>query len=141
MQVGVASDEAVANQYVFVIDPCEVSRAALQFMLQDEYETHEWRALGEALGRMRERRPELVIVGAGALEPDGSQAMDRIREASPATRILVRVGAPNGPEDRRWLAWGAQGLLPQPLTVEAVRRKARLALGRSAPLGIGVEAG
>ncbi len=141
MQIGVASDDAVACYCVFVISGCEVNRAALQFMLQDEYETHEWRGLQQALGRIRERRPDVVIVEGAELGDAEARTLDRIRAASATTRIVVLVGQANEPAGARWLAAGAHGLLPQPLTVEVVRRKVRLALGLRAPLRIGVEAG
>lgn len=139
MQIGVESDEAVANHCVFVICGCEIRGAALQCMLQDEYETHEWRGLTPALARMRERKPDLVIVDMAELGDACARTMDRIREASPDTRVVVLVGSANEPEGPRYLAEGAHGLLPQPLTVEAVRRRVRLALGLRAAVGIGVE--
>ncbi len=141
MQIGATSDEAVANRCVFVIAGCEISRTALQFMLQDEYETHEWSTVDQALGSLRQRRPDVVIAGVNELNAAGASAMDRIRKACPKTRILVMVGAPSGHEDRPWLAMGAHGLLPQPLTVETVRRKVRWALGLRTALAISVKAG
>ncbi len=139
MQIGVGSDEAVANYCVFIICSCEISGAALQCMLQDEYETHEWRGLAQTLGRMRERKPDVAIVDMAELGDACARTMDRIRAASPNTRVVVLVGSANEPEGPRWLAEGARSLLPQPLTVEAVRRKVRLALGLRATVGIGVE--
>ena len=141
MQIGVTSDEAVTNRCVFVIHGCEISRAALQLILQDEYETHEWSTIDQALARLRERRPDLLIIGAGELGATGAGVMDGIRKASPGTRILVVVDAATGAEPGGWQAAGAHGLLSRPLTVETVRRKVRLALGLRAALAIGVEAG
>ena len=141
MQLGVASDQAVANHCVFVIVGCEVSRAALQFMLQDEYETHEWRGLSQALAGLRERRPDVAIVEIADRGDVDARVLDRIREASAQTRIVVLVGSADGPEGARWLTAGAHGVLSRPLTVEAVRRKVRLALGLRAAIGIAVEAG
>ncbi|WP_145960750.1 hypothetical protein [Acidiferrobacter sp. SPIII_3] len=141
MQIGVTSDEAVTNRCVFVIHGCEISRAALQLILQDEYETHEWSTIDQALARLRERRPDLLIIGAGELGATEAGVMDGIRKASPGTRILVVVDAAAGAEPGGWQAAGTHGLLSQPLTVETVRRKVRLALGLRAVLAIGVEAG
>ena len=139
MQIGVTSEEAVTNRCVFVIHGCEISRTALQLMLQDEYETHEWPTLDQALAHLRARRPDLVVIGASELGPVEGCVMDRIRDASPDTRILVMVGASADGQHGPWRAAGAHGLLPQPLTVETVRRKVRLALGLRAPLAMGVE--
>ena len=41
MQIGVETSKAVDQRRVFVIDEDEITRAALQFMLHDEIETHE----------------------------------------------------------------------------------------------------
>ncbi|MHB1513157.1 MAG: hypothetical protein ACYCTF_08250 [Acidiferrobacter sp.] len=139
MQIGVTSDAAVANFCVFVISPCEIKRTALQFMLQDEYETHEWSGLDQALDRIRERLPDVAIVDRIELGDADVGLMDRIRKMSPKTRVVVLVGQAGEPEGARWLAQGAHSLLPQTLTVEAVRRKVRLALGLRAAIGIGVE--
>ncbi len=139
MQIGVTSDEAVTNRCLFVIEGCEISRAALRFMLQDEYETHEWPTLDQALAPLRARRPDLVVIGAGELGTIEARVMDRIRDASPGTRILVRVDASADAPHEPWRAAGAHGLLPQPLTVETVRRKVRLALGLRAAIAMSVE--
>ncbi len=41
MQIGVETSKAVDQRRVFVVDDDEIIRAALQFMLHDEIETHE----------------------------------------------------------------------------------------------------
>ena len=141
MQIGVTSEEAVTNRCVFVIHGCEISRTALQLMLQDEYETHEWSTVNQGLTRLRERRPDLLVIGESELGADAACVIDRIRDASPDTRVLVVAGASAGAPHPSWHAAGVCGLLAQPLTVEAVRRKVRLALGLRAALAIGVETG
>ncbi len=58
MQIGVETSKAVDQRRVFVVDHDEITRAALQFMLHDEIETHEL-----ATPKRRMRR------GAGWLKP------------------------------------------------------------------------
>ena len=41
MQIGVDCNLAVGNWRIFVLDTDEIGRMAVQFMLHDEYETHE----------------------------------------------------------------------------------------------------
>ena len=48
MQIGVETAKAVDQRRVFVIDEDEIIRAALQFMLHDEIETHELGSLDDA---------------------------------------------------------------------------------------------
>ena len=53
MQIGVETSRAVENKRIFVVDDDEIIRAALQFMLHDEYETHEVASLAEAFDEVR----------------------------------------------------------------------------------------
>ena len=71
MQIGVETAKAVDQRRVFVVDEDEITRAALQFMLHDEIETHELadthtgrvqhfedRAIPLLAGRVADYRPE-----------------------------------------------------------------------------------
>ena len=49
MQIGVETSKAVDQRRVFVVDHDEITRAALQFMLHDEIETHELASLRRGL--------------------------------------------------------------------------------------------
>jgi hypothetical protein len=67
MQIGVESSRAVENQRVFVVSGDEITRAVLQFMLHDEYETHEFADLARGLRQV------------GAMEAGCDPARDRPR--------------------------------------------------------------
>ncbi len=41
MQIGVETSRAVENKRVFLVSDDEITRAALQFMLHDEFEAHD----------------------------------------------------------------------------------------------------
>ena len=49
MQIGVETSKAVDQRRIFVVDEDEITRAALQFMLHDEIETHELASLDAAI--------------------------------------------------------------------------------------------
>ena len=47
MQIGVETSRAVENKRIFIVSDDEIARAALQFMLHDEYEAHDLPDLGQ----------------------------------------------------------------------------------------------
>lgn len=126
MQIGVDSQRAVENRRIFVVAEDEIIRAALQFMLLDEFETHEFAGLDEALARAAGNAPDLVILGPEHGAGD-SQTPHRARLQWPAAALL-RVGEP--------LAGGSSatvpGVIPTPLRVESVRSAVAAALGAAA---------
>lgn len=50
MQIGVELSRAMENKRIFVVDSDELTRAAMQFMLEDENETHEVVTIADAIG-------------------------------------------------------------------------------------------
>ncbi len=136
MQIGVETSRAVENKRIFVVDSDEITRAALQFMLHDENETHEIASLADALARAAERKPDLVLLGAAILRQEGMDALTTIAANLPGTRILLVVDGAADPLARAGLARGAHGVLAKPLTVEGVRRHVDAQLGRLKPMAI-----
>ncbi len=62
MQIGVESSRAVENKRVFVVNGDEITRAALQFMLHDEYETHEFADLAQAYDKSVQWKPDAILL-------------------------------------------------------------------------------
>src|ERR1039458_6215718 len=58
MQIGVESSRAVENKRIFVVDENEIFRAAVQFMLHDENETHEVASLEAAFAKAQTAKPD-----------------------------------------------------------------------------------
>ena len=73
MQIGVETSKAVDQRRVFVVDEDEITRAALQFMLQDEIETHELASPVEAFekgtGWLKPGAPEWCNAGIYIFQP------------------------------------------------------------------------
>ena len=86
------SDQAVANRRVFVVASCDITRAALQFMLQDEYETHEWGSIDQALVKARDQKPDLLIAGIELIGAPGTATITRIKDLIPGVRLLIVIG-------------------------------------------------
>ena len=65
MQIGVETSRAVENKRIFVVDDDDITRAVLQFMLQDENETHDLPTLTDAFAN---GQPDLLLLGISIVE-------------------------------------------------------------------------
>ena len=72
MQIGVETSTAVDNKRIFVVDENEIMRAAVQFMLHDENETHEAPSLEWAYDKARDWPPDLIILAEALVRERGS---------------------------------------------------------------------
>jgi len=130
MQIGVESTKAVDNKRIFVIDEDEIIRAALQFMLHDEYETHEAPSLEWAYEKAVDWPPDLVIVSEALMRRHGPSLYSEVRERLGGPKILVVLEPGSVDLAKQCLAEGADSVAIKPLRIELVRRKADLLLGR-----------
>lgn len=140
MQIGVETSRAVENKRIFVIHDDEIIRAALQFMLHDEHEAHELADMQQAYRKSDDVGPPDVLLLSVNIARDGGDALlEVIAQHYPATKVLLVTEGAHDEFAHSRLGTRIHGLLPKPLTVEAVRRKVDLALGRSAPISIPVQ--
>lgn len=137
MQIGVETSKAVDNRRVFVVDEDEITRAALQFMLHDEIETHELASLEEAYAKGSDwLTPDVILLGIGIVKARGPEVVGEITARYPDIRILIVTGKDDEAMAIEALKKGAHGALVKPLNLEAVRKKVDTILGREggAPL-------
>lgn len=137
MQIGVETSKAVDQRRIFVVDDDEITRAALQFMLHDEIETHELTSLEEAYAKGDGWLvPDVLIMGIAIIETKGVAVLGEIMARWPAIRILVVTSKEEEALALAALKAGAHGALVKPLRLEAVRLKVDTILGRpgGAPL-------
>lgn len=131
MQIGVETSRAVESKRVFVVDDDEITRAVLQFILQDENETHDLAELADAYAKADAGgAPDLVLLGLGVVRREGAALLDALRGRWPSARVLLIAEASETAEAERA---GAHGVLGKPFTVETVRRKADVQLSRVVP--------
>lgn len=130
MQIGVESSRAVENKRVFVVDSDELNRAVLQFMLHDENETHELASLDAAYVKARDWKPDLVLLGLAIVQERGPAVLGEIAAHTPGVKIVVVTDTASDPLAQTCLNSGAHALLAKPFTVESVRAKVDLMLGR-----------
>jgi PleD family two-component response regulator len=90
MQIGVETSKAVDQRRVFVIDEDEVTRAALQFMLHDEIETHELATPEEAYDKGTDwLKPDVILLGVCFLKQRGTDIIGELNAKFPNVRILI----------------------------------------------------
>jgi len=82
MQIGVESSRAVENKRVFVVDGDEITRTVLQFMLHDEYETHEFAELARAYDKAVDWKPDAVLLAIDLVEEGRRHDEIRLRWSS-----------------------------------------------------------
>lgn len=118
MQIGVDCNLAVGNRRIFVVAADEIARMVVQFMLHDEYETHEFGSLDTAEAKAREWPPDLLIVGSEFLIDEGNASSTGLLSRFPQARLLKLA-------DDETAGQGAEGggvaCLYKPLRLESVR--------------------
>ncbi|MDX3970513.1 MAG: response regulator [Bradyrhizobium sp.] len=137
MQIGVETAKAVDQRRVFVVDEDEITRAALQFMLHDEIETHELATPEEAYEKGVDwLKPDVVLLGASFLKARGSALIGELGARFPGVRILIVTDKSDETTAVEAMKAGAHGAVVKPLTLEGVRKKVDTILGRggAAPL-------
>jgi len=131
MQIGVETSKAVDQRRVFVVDDDEVTRAALQFMLHDEIETHELGSLEEAYEKgVGWLKPHVLLLGVSFLKGRGVAPVGEVMAKFPGVRILIVCDKADEAIAVDGMKAGAHGTLVKPLTLEAVRKKVDTILGR-----------
>lgn len=132
MQIGVEMSKALENKRVFVVDDNEIIRAALQFMLHDEFEAHEVASTSIAFEKGKKQPPDLILLAENFPKTQGLGLLARLRREMPQAKILVVVEANNNVYGKECVTAGAHGFLAKPLKVEFVRQKVDAMLGRRA---------
>lgn len=131
MQIGVETAKALDQRRVFVVDDDEIIRAALQFMLHDEIETHELASPEEAYEKGRDwLKPDVVLLGVSFLKRSGVGVVGEMNAKFPNVRILIVCDKADEGVAVEGLKAGAHGALVKPLMLESVRKKVDTVLGR-----------
>jgi len=130
MQVGVEASKAVDNKRIFVVDEDEIIRAAVQFMLHDENETHEAPSLEWAYEKGVDWPPDLVILSEALVRRHGHALYGEVREKLAGTKVMAILEPGQVDFAKECLEKGADSVAIKPLRIELVRRKADLLLGR-----------
>lgn len=139
MQSPGATFSSSANGRVFVIEPDEVIRSALYFILRDAYETHAFLAPDQAMIGAAESGPDVIVLGMSVVRSHGESIVSEIAARLPDAKLLLLTDVAGDPLARRCLDRGVHGLIGKPITGNSVLDKVDALLGRgnitTAPLG------
>ncbi len=140
MQIGVEVEKAIENRRVFIVDEDDIFRAAIQFMLHDDYEAHEVASATNALAKISETAPDLIVLAENVIRANGRDVVEEFLSSAPDAKILVIVEASSSVFAKQCVEKGAHGFLAKPLRVELVRDKADALLrgGRSVVIPLNV---
>lgn len=130
MQVGVETSRAVENKRLFVVDDDEITRAALQFMLHDENETHEVPDMATALRKSAQQPPDVILLALSIVQQHGIALLQTVKAQLPKVKLLLVAPTRDDPLVTQCLQQGADALLCKPLTVENTRKQVDRLLGR-----------
>jgi CheY-like chemotaxis protein len=132
MQIGVDNDRRVENKRVFIIDNDGITGSILQFMLEDDNETHEFATAEEAYAASEKQVYQKTELSIPQMKEKGVDHLKEIAAKFPEAKIVVIAENGEDPIAKQCLAkgGGAHGVVIKPLTVEAVRRKVDMLLGR-----------
>ncbi len=123
MQIGVEMAKALENKRVFIVDEDDVFRAAVQFMLHDDYEAHELASATGAVAKIKQSPPDLIVLAENVIRASGSDIIPEFLSCAPNARLLVIVEASSSGFGKQCLERGAHGFLAKPLRIELVRDK------------------
>jgi DNA-binding NtrC family response regulator len=133
MQIGVDSSRAVENKRIFVVEPDEVIGSALQFILADENETHEFGELEDAYAKSVDWMPHLVLLGIAVVRSQDKGVLADLATRLPDVKILLVADSTDYPLAQSCLKLGVADIVAKPITIETVRGKVDAVLGRRKP--------
>lgn len=113
---------------VLVVEDEDNIATALEFLMLREGYAHDRVASGaEALARIRDTRPDLVLLDVMLPEVSGYEICERIRtDPSLATvKVLMMTARGSTIERRKGLALGADGFISKPFELKDLRDEVR----------------
>lgn len=110
------------SRRIFVVEPDEIIRSALKFILHNVNETHALTSLEQAYAKGRERSPDLVLLGLDIVKDEGIRALNDIATHLPGAKILLVADSADEPLAHDCLDSGAHAVLRKPITIDSVLR-------------------
>jgi len=117
-----------ADERIFVIEPDQVVRSALNYILDADNEIHAFPSFEEALDKADEVNPGIVVLGIGILKSHGEQVLADLSERLGDCKILLVADSTSDPLAQASLQMGAHDIISKPITFEGVRGKLDAAL-------------
>lgn len=120
---------------VLVVEDEDNIAIALDYLLTREGYDHDRVANGgEALGRIRDTRPDLVLLDVMLPEVSGYEICQGVRldPALSAVKVLMMTARGSAIERKKGMALGADGFITKPFELKELRQEVRRLLGQEA---------
>ncbi|WP_439373352.1 response regulator [Bradyrhizobium sp. DASA03120] len=118
-----------ARPTIFVIEPEQVVRSALDYILREGYQTHAFASVDEAMTSPSTRTPDLVLVGIAILRDRGEAVLGELAKVFARTKILLVAERKSDPLVQTGLERGAHGYISNPISFNSVCGAVRIAMG------------
>ena len=122
------ADTSLRAHRVLVVEDEDNIAAALEFLILREGYAHDRIASGaEALPRIRDTRPDLVLLDVMLPEVSGYEICERIRTdpALAEVKVLMMTARGSALERRKGMELGADGFISKPFELKDLRAEVR----------------
>ncbi|UVO30596.1 response regulator [Bradyrhizobium arachidis] len=113
---------------ILLIEPEQVVRSALDYILRERYQTHAFASLDDAMTSPM-KTPDLVLVGIAILRDRGEAVLDELIKVFASTKVLLVAERNSDPLVQTGLERGAHGVITNPISFSSVCEAVRIALG------------
>jgi DNA-binding NarL/FixJ family response regulator len=117
-----------ARPTIFLIEPEQVVRSALDYILREGYQTHAFATVDEAMTSPI-NTPDVILVGIAILRDRGEAVVGELARVFARTKILLVAERKSDPLVQTGLERGAHGYTSNPISFNSVCGAVRTALG------------
>ncbi len=111
------------SKKILLIDDDENIREFLGGFLKDlGYEIEEAARLQEALTKLEQRLPDLVLLDVNLPDARGSEGLKKVRAISPNLKVLMVTGDADSQLEEETKTLGALGYLTKPFLMEEIQK-------------------
>lgn len=109
---------------LLIVDDDQELRGMLAGFLQSlGYEVEQAASVNDALARLQQSPPDLVMLDMGLPDSEGSEGLQKIRSAFPSTKVVMVTGNADGVLEKETRALGALDYITKPFDLEQIAQK------------------
>ncbi|GLR90022.1 response regulator [Bradyrhizobium iriomotense] len=113
---------------ILLIEPEQVVRSALDYILRERYQTHAFASVDDAMTSPM-NTPDVVLIGIAILRDRGEAILDELIKVFASPKILLVAERNSDPLVQTGLERGAHGVISNPISFSSVCEAVRIALG------------
>jgi DNA-binding NtrC family response regulator len=111
----------MAQKSLLIVDDDRSIRTAVRMIFEGNYKVLTAERGSEALGLLRERAPDLILLDIGLPDSNGIDLFDQIKSLAPETLIIMMTATEETEMIARALELGALDYLVKPIDAEALK--------------------